>query len=96
MCQNRLLELKLQKLHNGQSFCRKIREEKFFEEVLSSVNDFMQLVKSFIENPTTETEAAVRASLSVTKPVLGFKYWIVKNNPILESVFSQDILWNQR
>lgn len=85
----------LKKIHNGQSFCRKIKEERFFEDILSSVNDFMQLVKAYLDSPTPESEEAVRSSLSVTKPALGFKYWIIKSNPTLEAVFSQDIVWNK-
>lgn len=92
---NRTIQL-LQKIHNGQSFGRKVREELFFEQIISTVNDFMQLVKLYIDNPTSETESAVRSSLSITKPALGFKYWIVKNNPTLDSVFSQDIVWNKK
>ncbi len=85
----------LQKIHNGQSFCRKIKEERFFEDILSSVNDFMQLAKAYLDNPTPTTEAAVRSSLSITKPALGFKYWIVKSNPTLDANFAQDIVWNK-
>lgn len=85
----------LKKIHNGQSFCRKIKEERFFEDILSSVNDFMQLVKAYLDNPAPESEEAVRSSLSVTKPALGFKYWIIKSNPTLDAVFSQDIVWNK-
>lgn len=85
----------LQKIHNGQSFCRKIKEERFFEDILSSVNDFMHLVKAYLDNPAPESEEAVRSSLSVTKPALGFKYWIIKSNPTLEAVFSQDTVWNK-
>lgn len=92
---NRTIQL-LDKIHNGQSFCRKVKEERFFEEILSSVNDFMQLIKSYLDSPTPEAEAAVRSSLSSTKPVLGFKSWIIKGNPTLASVFTQDIVWNKK
>ena len=85
----------LKKIHNGQSFCRKIKEERFFEDILSSVNDFMLLVKAYLDTPTPGSEAAVRSSLSVTKPALGFKYWIIKSNPALDAIFSQDIIWNK-
>lgn len=85
----------LQKIHNGQSFCRKIKEERFFEEILSSVNDFMQLVKVYLDAPSPESASAVRSSLSITKPALGFKYWIIKGNPSLDATFAQDIVWNK-
>lgn len=91
---DRTIQLLL-KIHNGQSFCRKIKEERFFEDILSSVNDFMQLVKAYLDNPAPESEEAVRSSLSVTKPALGFKYWIIKSNPTLDAVFSQDTVWNK-
>lgn len=85
----------LQKIHNGQSFCRKIKEERFFEEVLSTVNDFMQLVKVYLDAPSPESASAVRSSLSIDKPALGFKYWIIKGNPTLDATFAQDIVWNK-
>lgn len=85
----------LQRIHNGHPLCRKIKEERFFEGILSSVNDFMQLVKAYLDKPTIISEEAVRLSLSVNKPALGFKYWIIKSNPTLEAVFSKDIVWNK-
>ena len=85
----------LRNIHNGQSICRKIKEERFFEEILSSVNDFMLLLKTFLDTPTSESEIAVRSSLSVSKPALGFKYWIIKSNPTLNAIFLQDIRWNK-
>lgn len=85
----------LRNIHNGQSICRKIKEERFFEEILSSVNDFMLLLKTYLDTPTSESEIAVRSSLSVSKPALGFKYWIIKSNPTLNDIFLQDIRWNK-
>lgn len=86
----------LEKLHNGQKAFRNIKEERFFEEILSTINEFLQLVKAYLETPSEETESAVRSTLSITKPALGFKYWIIKDNHALDAVFSDDIIWNQQ
>ena len=85
----------LENVYNGRLSYRKIKEEKFFEDILSVVISFSKLVLDYLTNPSTESESAVRSSLAVTKEALGFKYWIIKSNPTLESVFGSDIIWNR-
>jgi len=53
------------------------------------------LVMKYQETPTPETEKAVRDELSITKELLGFKYWIIKRDRTLSQVFATDIIWNK-
>ena len=42
-----------------------------------------------------QTAKAVRDELSITKELLGFKYWIIKRDQTLSQVFAADIIWNK-
>ena len=85
----------LGRIYNGTNQPRTIKEERFFEQTLSVVNRFTDLVMRYQETPTPETEKAVRDELSITKELLGFKYWIIKKDRTLSQVFASDIVWNK-
>lgn len=85
----------LNKVFNGSKCIRKVKEEYFFERVLSVVNKFLDLVCRYQNNPTSETEKAVKDELAVDKEMLGFKYWIIIDNPRLYAVFAKDIVWHK-
>ena len=73
-----------------------IKEKQFFEYFLSVMNRFQGLACDYLFNPGAETEDNVRNELSIDKEFLGFKYWIVKRNEMLFSVFGKDLVWNKR
>lgn len=85
----------LSRIYNGSKKVRNFREERFFEQALGIYNRFTELVKAYHENPNQETEKAIRDELSIDKELLGFKYWIIKNNEVLADIFSHDIIWNK-
>ena len=85
----------LERIYNGKLKCRNVKEERFFEETLSAVDSFSKLVMDYLNNPSEENKNAVHSSLSIKKEALGFKYWIIKSNPLLERVFGSDIIWNK-
>ena len=72
------------------------RENEFYKEVERIINEFIQTLFSYSMNSTPETEQAVRDELSIDKELLGFKYWIIKDNPQLYAVFKDDIKWNKQ
>lgn len=73
--------------------------EIFFKEVVSVINSFQQMVLQWLttREPTAkeEREAAIKEELDIRKEFLGFKYWIIKTNPILEATFGSYIQWNK-
>lgn len=73
---------------------RKKREDEFFKEVERIINAFNKTLLDYLFNPNPTTEQAVRDELSIDKELLGFKYWIVKDNSKLNAAFSNDIIWN--
>lgn len=85
----------LQRIHNGTGISRKLREESFFEYIIGIVNSFMRLVGAYLEDRCPEKEELVRNELQIDKECLGFKYWIIKSNPLLECTFAADIIWNK-
>ena len=85
----------LNSVFNGIGKLRRFKEEKFFEYTVSVINRFLVLVNAFLANQSKITEKAVRDELSIDREYLGFKYWIVKSNPILDSTFARDIKWNK-
>ena len=85
----------LNKVFNGSKRIRNIKEERFFERALSVVNRFLELVHRYQSNPIPEMEKAIKDELAIDKEMLGFKYWIVSDNPNLHAVFAKDIIWNK-
>lgn len=75
---------------------RRSRENEFYKEVERIINEFNQILVDYLMNSTPETEKAVRDELSIDKELLGFKYWIIKDNPQLFAVFKDDIKWNKQ
>ena len=41
------------------------------------------------------TEKAIKDELAKDKELLGFKYWIIRDTPLLYEAFAQDIIWNK-
>lgn len=85
----------LNRIFNGKNAIRKVKEERFFEEFLSKMNNFEKAVYDYLSAPTQETKEVVRELLSIEQEFLGFKYWIIKNNPTLFREFSNNIIWNK-
>ena len=90
---NKTIEL-LNRIFNGNTQLRKIKE-RFFEYVISIINRFQQTVNDYLMNPTPENAQKIRNELNITQELLGFKYWIIRNNSTLYQTFGQDIIWNK-
>lgn len=86
----------LSRIHNGTNKLRTKREENFFESVMGIINSFYRVVCQYLNAPTEENQALVKENLQIDKECLGFKYWIIKNNPRLFVTFANDIVWNKR
>jgi len=74
---------------------KKIKEKRFFEQLLSSINDFNGKIKSYLEHPQVDLAKAIKAELDIKSEFLGFKYWIIRSNEVLSKTFAQDIIWNK-
>ena len=86
----------LNRIFNGENRMRNFKEERFFEEFLSKMNKFEQAINDYLSTPTPETKQVIKELLSIKEEFLGFKYWIIKNNPTLLADFSNDIIWNKK
>lgn len=85
----------LDKVFNGSQCIRKIKEEKFFEQAISIINRFSYLIYSYLECPSSEAENAIKSELAIDRELLGFKYWMIHDNPFLFAVFANDMVWNR-
>lgn len=85
----------LERIFNGTGKFRSYRENKFFNEFTQKMNDFLRLSNEYIESPSEENKRAIISSLDITKEFLGFKYWIIKDNPVLYDEFKNYIIWNK-
>lgn len=86
----------LNRIFNGKNAIRRVKEERFFEEFLSKMNNFEKAINDYLSAPTPETKQVIKELLSIKEEFLGFKYWIIKNNPTLLAEFSNDIIWNKK
>lgn len=85
----------LNKVFNGSKRVRTIKEERFFEQAISIINRFSDLVYTYLKNPSPEMENAIKDELSIDKELLGFKFWMIHDNPSLNAVFANDMEWNR-
>lgn len=85
----------LNKVYNGNKCVRTIKEERFFEKAISIINKFSGLICSYLKCPSPVTEKAIKEELAMDKELLGFKYWIIHNNPFLNAIFANDMVWNR-
>lgn len=89
----------LERLYNTKSSNPKLRgphERLFWNNVERNINDFLRKVNDYGVNKSDEKKISVQEELSIDKPFLGFKYWIIKDKPELLAVFGNDIKWNKQ
>lgn len=58
------------------------------------MNRFLEKVNTFLMEPTSANRALVAAELSIEQEMLGFKYWVIRDNH-LETEFKDEIVWNK-
>ena len=92
--ENTTVEL-LNRIYNGTAKFRKIKEENFFNYSVGVINNFQNLTKEYLLNYTLDVEVAICEELNINEEMLGFKYWIIKNNSILNAKFANRIVWNK-
>ena len=80
--------------YNGKQKMRVIKEERFFDEAKQKMNRFLEKVNTFLMEPTPANRALVAAELSIEQEMLGFKYWVIRDNH-LEAEFKDEIVWNK-
>ena len=88
----------LENIFNGKEHDPNFRsphEEVFYDRVEMSINDFMRKVIDYRMNSSQTNEDIVREELAIGKELLGFKYWIIRDEPALNAVFGGDIIWNK-
>lgn len=73
---------------------RVIKEQRFFDEAKQKMNRFLEKVNTFLMEPTSANRALVAAELSIEQEMLGFKYWVIRDNH-LETEFKDEIVWNK-
>lgn len=80
--------------YNGKKKMRVIKEERFFDEAKQKMNRFLEKVNTFLMEPTPANRALVAAELYIEQEMLGFKYWVIRDNH-LEAEFKDEIVWNK-
>lgn len=73
---------------------RVIKEQRFFDEAKQKMNRFLEKVNTFLMEPTSANRALVADELSIEQEMLGFKYWVIRDNH-LETEFKDEIVWNK-
>ena len=88
----------LNAVYNGKEQNPSLRtphEEILYDKVELLYNDFMKKVIAYRLQDTQENENIIRQDLAIDKEILGFKYWIIRKEPVLNKVFANDIIWNK-
>lgn len=85
----------LNRIFNGSAGMRNFREERFFNQFLAKMLGFLDSVNLYKLRPTSETELSLRKALSIGEEYLGFKYWVIRQDPELSAKFREDLVWNK-
>lgn len=88
----------LENIFNGKGHDPNFRsphEEVFYDYVEMLINDFLRKVIDYQMDSSQDNEDIVREELAIDKELLGFKYWIIRDEPALNAVFGGDIIWNK-
>lgn len=80
---------------SGKRKIRTIKEEQFFNYVLGVMNRFQVLVLQFLESPTEDNANVIKSELTIDRELLGFKYWLIKDQPQLRETFEPFVVWNR-
>lgn len=83
-------------IYNGNGRIRKIREESFFEYAYGIYSRFIQNIADYMINPSEETKKIIIDELAINKELLGLKYWVIQNKPVLKAEFAPHIIWNKQ
>lgn len=84
----------LGRIYNGAGRIRKVREESFFKYFINEMNKFSKAVSNYLLDPSVDNDFLIRELLSIEQEFLGFKYWIIKDNGMLEK-FSDCCIWHK-
>lgn len=89
----------LERLFNGKdakSNSRNPHEEVFYDKVEMIINSFLKKAIDFCMDSSVVNLSSIKEELTIDKELLGFKYWIIKDNPQLYAVFKDDVKWNKQ
>ncbi len=78
----------------GDRKLRNQKEERFFNYAKQKVIGFMKIVNDYLVNPTADNKKVVVEELGIDQELLGFKYWIIRDNN-LSSNFASNMIWNK-
>lgn len=87
-------ELLLRIFNGTEQGLRKIREERFYEYFLLKINHFLSLVSAYLDGELNKHNAIID-ELAIDNEFLGFKYWIIKDNPRLYNDFGIHTIFNK-
>lgn len=85
----------LNKIFNGSGRIRTIREQQFYDYVMSKITSFQKMTTTWLENTSEEAEKAIIDELDIKSEFLGFKYWIIRSNAVLLSRFEKYMIWHR-
>lgn len=85
----------LERIFNGTRRIRTIREQQLYDYAKSRITTFQEIVISWLRGRTEESRKAIIEELDIESEFLGFKYWIIRSNPLLLSEFRNYLIWNK-
>lgn len=85
----------LSRLFNGKSKVgRDFKEKRFYEEFVMKLNVFLRMVNTYLSGNHSYMKA-IDEQLREESELLGFKYYIIKSNKVLNDNFGHLVVWNK-
>lgn len=92
---NDTIEL-LKKLYNGKKQgLRDFNEKLFWDEITQNYSSFMKHINNYLKDKTILNRNKIINDLSIESEGLGFKYHVIKSNPVLSREFLSACSWNR-
>jgi len=85
----------LDRLFNGRSGLRDFKGQLLYEDLQREISFFMELLLKYRSDHDEINKQAIIDCLHRSKEFLGFKYWIIRDNDLLNQEFSDFIVWNK-
>lgn len=85
----------LERLYNGENGKRKLREDRFWNAIKANYSSFWKHINNYLKDKTESNRNKILNDLSIESECLGFKYHIIKNNPVLRGEFLSACSWNR-
>lgn len=85
----------LTKLFNGKAGLRDVKCNLLYEDLQREYVTFLGFLSDYKMDNSNDNKQKIIDSLLITKEFLAFKYWLIKDDAVLDAEFATYVVWNK-